>query len=170
MDMGVEGQRQLSFLAPSDVELLELMRYFVREAGKVYDARMPRIVGARIAVPADAFALLGPQMGHLPQEELRVLTLTTKHDVISSPTVYIGNVGCAVVRAAEVFRPAVLDGAPSIIVAHNHPSGDPAPSPEDVQITRKLVEAGKVLDIEVLDHMIISESGFVSLRERGLAF
>jgi DNA repair protein RadC len=108
-------------------------------------------------------------MSHLVQEEFRVLTLTTKHDVISSPTIYVGNVGSAVLRPAEVFRPAVVDFAPAIVVAHNHPSGDPTPSPDDIQVTRKLIEAGRLLDIHVLDHVVIGDGRFVSITERGHA-
>ncbi|MEE8390301.1 MAG: JAB domain-containing protein, partial [Anaerolineae bacterium] len=74
------------------------------------------------------------------------------------------------IRVSEVFRDAVKRNCAAIIVAHNHPSGDPTPSPEDVEVTRQLVEAGKLLDIEVLDHLIVGQQRFVSLRERGLGF
>jgi len=84
--------------------------------------------------------------------------------------IYRGNVSSAQVRSAEVFRPCIRLGAPAILVAHNHPSGDPTPSPDDVVVTQHLVAAGHTLDIEVLDHVIIGQNRFVSLKERGLGF
>lgn len=90
---------------------------------------------------------------------------------MSIQEIYVGNVNSAVVRAAEVFRPAIRDNAPSIIVVHNHPSGDPTPSPEDVAVTRELVSAGKLLGIELLDHVVIgSGSRYISLNEKRLGF
>jgi DNA repair protein RadC len=90
---------------------------------------------------------------------------------MSIQEIYVGNVNSAVVRAAEVFRPAIRDNAPSIIVAHNHPSGDPTPSPEDIAITRELVAAGKLLGIELLDHIVIGNgSRYISLNEKRLGF
>ncbi len=110
-------------------------------------------------------------MSFLEQEHLRVMLLNTKNQVLGISQVYIGNVNTSVVRAAEVFRPAIRQNCPSIIVVHNHPSGDPTPSPEDVAVTQQLVEAGKLLDIEMLDHIVIgSGNRFVSLKERGLGF
>ncbi len=111
------------------------------------------------------------EMSFLEQEHLRVVLLNTKNQVLGISQVYIGNVNTSVVRAAEVFRPAVRQNCPSIIVVHNHPSGDPTPSPDDAAVTRQLVEAGKLLDIEMLDHIVIgSGNRFVSLKERGLGF
>jgi len=81
-----------------------------------------------------------------------------------------GSVNRSQVRPAEVFRSAVLENCPAVIVVHNHPSGDPTPSPEDIQVTELLVQAGKVLDVEVLDHVVIGEGRFVSLREKRLGF
>ena len=99
------------------------------------------------------------------------MLLNTKNQVLGISQVYIGNVNTSVVRAAEVFRPAIRQNCPSIIVVHNHPSGDPTPSPEDVAVTQQLVEAGKLLDIEMRDHIVIgSGNRFVSLKERGLGF
>ena len=93
-----------------------------------------------------------------------------KNHVVSVATVYEGSVSNATVRIAEVFRDAVKRDCPRVIVAHNHPSGDPSPSPEDVAVTQQLSSAGKVLQIEVLDHLIVGRSGYVSLRQRGLGF
>jgi DNA repair protein RadC len=111
------------------------------------------------------------EMAALDQEHLKVLLLNTKNEVMSTQEIYVGNVNSAVVRVAEVFRPAIRDNAPSIIVAHNHPSGDPTPSPEDVAITRELVAAGKLLGIELLDHVVIgSGNRYISLNEKRLGF
>ncbi len=122
----------------------------------------------QITSPADAANLLLLEMGALEQEHFRVLLLDTKHYVIASPTIYQGSVNTAVIRVSEVFKPAVRENATAIILAHNHPSGDPTPSPEDVQVTRRIIEAGKMLDIEVLDHIVIGQQRFVSLKERGM--
>ena len=97
-----------------------------------------------------------------------MLLLDTKNNVVGQRVVYQGNVSSAIVRPAEVLRPAVIEAVPSIIVSHNHPSGDPTPSPEDAAITRELAQAAKLLSIELLDHVVIGGEKFVSLKERGL--
>ena len=122
----------------------------------------------QINCPEDVHTLLAPEMGALAQEQLRVLLLNTRNQVMGQRVVYIGNVNSSVVRPAEVLRAAVIDSAPSIIIAHNHPSGDPTPSPEDVSITRELVQAGKLLGIDLLDHVVIGGDRWVSLKERKL--
>lgn len=124
----------------------------------------------QITSPSDAANLLMLEMGGLEQEHLRTLLLDTKNRVLASPTVYIGNVNSSIVRISEVFREAIRENATALIVAHNHPSGDPTPSPEDVHVTRAIVEAGLLLGIEVLDHLVIGHQRFVSLKERGLGF
>ena len=106
-------------------------------------------------------------MGALEREELRVLLLDTKNVVASQRTVYRGNLAGSSVRIGEVFRDAVRGCAAAIIVAHNHPSGDPAPSGEDLRITSELAEAGRLLDIELLDHLIIGRGRWTSLRALG---
>lgn len=123
-----------------------------------------------VSSPADAANLLMMEMSPLTQEHLRVILLDTRNRVIGSPTIYIGSLNTAVMRIAEVFRPAIVAHAAAIIVAHNHPSGDPSPSPEDINVTRQLVRVGKEMDIQVLDHMIIGRMRYVSLKERGLGF
>jgi DNA repair protein RadC len=120
--------------------------------------------------PADAAQLLTAEMAHLEQEHFRVLYLDTRNRLLGSETVYIGSLNASHIRVGEVFRDAVKRNCAAVIVAHNHPSGDPTPSPEDVEVTRQLVAAGDLLDIEVLDHLIIGQQRFVSLRERGLGF
>ena len=120
--------------------------------------------------PAEAACLLLPAMRELEQEELWALLLDTKNHVVAIHAVYRGNINSTVVRGAEVFREAVRRNSTAIIIAHNHPSGDPTPSPDDVVTTRRLVEAGQSLGIDLLDHLLISRSGYISLRERGLGF
>jgi DNA repair protein RadC len=124
----------------------------------------------QITSPADAANLLMLEMGHLEQEHLRVLLLDTKNQVLASPIVYKGNVNTSVIRIAELFRAAIRHNSTALIMAHNHPSGDPTPSPEDVRVTRQIIDAGNMLDIEVLDHLIIGQGRYVSLKERGLGF
>jgi len=124
----------------------------------------------QLRTPADAARLLMAEMSHLEQEHFKVLHLNTRNRLLGSETVYVGSLNSVHTRVAEVFRDAVRRNCAAIIVAHNHPSGDPTPSPEDVTVTRELVTAGKLLNIEVLDHLIIGHQRFVSLRERGLGF
>lgn len=120
--------------------------------------------------PADVANLVMLEMGLLEQEHLRVVLLDTKNYVQRIVNVYAGSLNTAVVRIGEIFREAVRSNCAAIIVVHNHPSGDPTPSPEDVRVTEQLVEAGRLLDIEVLDHLVIGRNRYVSLKERGLGF
>ena len=129
--------------------------------------------------PAPRWTIRGPrdladrlllQMGRLEREELRVVLLNTKNAVLAAPTVYQGNVSTALVRVGELFRDAVRQHAAGIIVVHNHPSGDPTPSPDDLHLTAETVAAGRLLDVPVLDHLIIGHDAYVSLRDRGIAF
>ena len=124
----------------------------------------------QILAPGDVATLLALDLGFQSQEQLRVLCLDTKNHVIAQHTVYLGTVNASVVRAAEVFRPAVSRNCPSIIVVHNHPSGDPTPSLEDIRTTEQLRRAGEALEIELLDHIILGQQRYVSLKERGLGF
>jgi DNA repair protein RadC len=124
----------------------------------------------RIKSPADAANLLLADMSALEQEELRTIIVDTKNQVLKIHTVYVGSLNTAVVRIAEVFREAIRLNAAALIVAHNHPTGDPSPSAEDVQVTRQLVEAGKLLNIDVLDHLVLGCQRWLSLKERGLGF
>ncbi|WP_322489228.1 RadC family protein [Chloroflexus sp.] len=123
-----------------------------------------------IRSPADVAALLMVEMSHLDQEHLRTVLLDTKNRVQQISTIYIGSLNSATIRIGEVFKDAVRHNSAAIIVVHNHPSGEATPSPEDIQVTRQLVAAGRLLDIEVLDHLIIGRGHYVSLRERGLGF
>lgn len=124
----------------------------------------------RVTSPADAANLLMTEMMLLEQEYLRLILLDTRNHVLGMPTIYKGSLNTSVIRVGELFRAAIRENAAAMIVAHNHPSGDPAPSPEDVHVTRQIVEAGKLLDIDLLDHIIIGHQRYVSLKERGLGF
>lgn len=124
----------------------------------------------RINSPEDVVVLISSEMAALDQEELRVVLLNTKNEVLRVVTVYRGSVNAAQIRVAEVFKEAVRHNAPSLVIAHNHPSGDPTPSSDDVAVTRELVQAGRLLDIEVLDHLVIGDGRHVSLRRKGLGF
>jgi DNA repair protein RadC len=124
----------------------------------------------QIRNPRDAVALLMVTMGHLDQEELRTILLDTKNRVQDIVTVYRGSVNTTLIRAGEVYKAALRRNSAAIIVSHNHPSTDVTPSPEDVLVTRQIVEAGAILDIDCLDHLIIGRGAWCSLRERGLGF
>ena len=120
--------------------------------------------------PADAAALVAYEMSALEQEHLRVILLDTRNHVLDIVEVYKGSVNSSQVHVGELFKPAVRRNATALIVVHNHPSGDPTPSPDDVAVTRAIIQAGKLLDVEVLDHMVIGQGRWVSLKERGLGF
>jgi DNA repair protein RadC len=124
----------------------------------------------QVKSPQDAVNLLS-DMSTLEQEVMRTLLLDTKNRVLAMPTIYRGSLHTTVIRINELFREAVRQNCAAIIVAHNHPSGDPTPSPEDIAVTREIVQAGKILDIDVLDHVVVGAGQkFVSLKERGLGF
>jgi DNA repair protein RadC len=133
-------------------------------------AATPQDDRLQVESPADAASLLMPKMAHLEQEHFWVVYLNTRNRVLGDEPVYKGSLNQTSIRIGDVFREAVQRNCAAIITAHNHPSGDPTPSPEDVAITRNLVQAGQLLDIEVLDHLIISLGRWISLRERGLGF
>lgn len=118
---------------------------------------------------ADAAQLMS-DMAHLPQEHVRLILLDNDRRVIATPTIYIGTVNVSVLRVAEIYREAVVRNSPAVILIHNHPSGDPTPSPEDIQLTRTLLSAGRLLDIVFVDHIIIGQRRWVSLKEMGLGF
>ncbi len=120
--------------------------------------------------PADAAARVQHEMSALEQEHLRVLLLDTRNHVLEVVEVYRGSVNMSQVRVGEVFKAAIRRNATSMIVVHNHPSGDPTPSPDDVAVTRAFIQAGKLVDVEVLDHIVIGGWKWVSLKEKGLGF
>jgi DNA repair protein RadC len=158
----LEGEKGLGKAKVSQIKAaLELGRRLLVEAPE-----------ERVAIrsPADVAQLLMAELAAMEQEHFQVLYLDTRNRVLGTDTLYIGSLNTSHIRVAEVFREAVKRNCAALIVAHNHPSGDPSPSPEDVAVTRQLIEAGQLLDIELLDHLVIGHQRFVSLRERGLAF
>ena len=123
-----------------------------------------------IQSPEDAAALVQYEMSAFAQEHLWVILVDTRHRVIAVDKLYTGSLNASTVRTGELFRMAIQRNAAAIIVVHNHPSGDPTPSPEDINLTRALIQAGKLLDIEVLDHLVIGMGRFVSLKRERLGF
>jgi DNA repair protein RadC len=169
------GLNELAFIDPS-----EFLR--IHGLGKARAATLIAAleIGRRVAASgpderpvirsaADAARLI-QEIGYLPQEQIRVILVDSNRRLIATKTVYIGTVNAAVLRPAEIYREAVLRNAPALILAHNHPSRDPSPSPEDVDLTHQMIAAGETLDIILLDHIIIGGNDWRSLREMGLAF
>lgn len=125
---------------------------------------------ALIRAPEDIYNLIGAELAHQAQEKLCVVLLSTKQEVLRVHHVYQGTVNSASVRIAEVLRPAIKENSPNFVVVHNHPSGDPTPSPEDIRITRRLVASAATMDIDLQDHLVIGSRGFVSMKQHGLGF
>jgi DNA repair protein RadC len=122
----------------------------------------------QIGTAVDAARILVPQFGSKSVEHFGVMLLDTKHQVIKTTLISVGTLDASIVHPREVFREATVAGAFGIILFHNHPSGDPRPSPDDVILTQRLIQAGDLMGIVVLDHLILGERGFRSLREAGL--
>ncbi|MDR3638516.1 MAG: JAB domain-containing protein [Isosphaeraceae bacterium] len=128
--------------------------------GSTWTVHSPRDVADRLVL----------QLGGLEREELLVLLLNTRNVVMGQTTVYLGNVSLTLVRIGELFTAAVRRGAPRILLVHNHPSGDPTPSADDLALTANAIAAGRLLDIEVLDHIVVGRNSWVSVRDRGVTF
>ncbi|MBI9047727.1 MAG: DNA repair protein RadC, partial [Anaerolineaceae bacterium] len=128
--------------------------------------------GARqtIQSPEDAAQILMPLLAHREQETMVVMPLSTRNHVLDVIEMYRGSLNASMVRVGELFKPALQRNAAAILIAHNHPSGDPGPSHEDVELTRAVVNAGKLLDVDVVDHLVIGFSRWISLKERRLGF
>lgn len=131
-------------------------------------AREGPIERQRINGPNDIFELCAPRLRDLQQEEFHVLLLNTQHAVMREVVATRGTLDTSVVHAREVFRPAIAESAAAVILVHNHPSGDPTPSPEDREVTRQLAAAGELIGIPVLDHVVIGDARYVSFVESGL--
>ena len=132
--------------------------------------RFGRVSGRQIHGPRDIAEMLVDEMSALEREELRVAILSTRNMVLAVETVYQGNVSASLVRVGELFCEAVRRQASAILLIHNHPSGDPTPSPDDLRLTAEALAAGRILDIQLLDHVVIGGGAWVSLRDRGVAF
>jgi DNA repair protein RadC len=139
------------------------MDVYVAELTKrEYRGKQPKVIRG----PDDVAALVGAKLRKETREHFLVLLLNARHEVIGQETVSIGSLNASIVHPREVFKPAVLASAASIAIVHNHPSGDPEPSEEDLTITKRLVQVGELLGIGVLDHVIVAKRGVVSLRSR----
>jgi DNA repair protein RadC len=124
----------------------------------------------QIKTPADAAQLLIPLLSLLDQEEVHTLQLDTRNRVVSITLLYRGSLNAASMRVGEVFKEAIRTNAAAIVISHNHPSGDPTPSAGDIHVTKTLQSAGKLLDVELLDHIVVGGPRYVSMKERGLGF
>lgn len=124
----------------------------------------------QINSPEDVVDFVQYDMNGLEQEHLRIVLLDRRNRVIDITELYRGSVNSSQIRVGEIFKEAVRKNASAIVVVHNHPSGDPTPSPDDIAVTRAIIQAGKLLDVDVLDHLVIGRAGWVSLKKQGLAF
>ena len=163
---------QISLLPPDAAALAHLVRENLRLLGELslgYEVgRLDPAADLRtVRNPADLAGYLGPELADLAQEQLRVVLLDTRNRVIGVELVYQGGINAASIRIADCFREAVAKGAAAVVLMHNHPSGDPSPSPQDVHLTQEVARVGELLGIELLDHLVIGRQGHVSLREQG---
>lgn len=156
-------------------ELMQIKGIGPRRAKQIISAlklanmlNVPSSEGQVIRSPEDAAKLVMPELRYLKREYFQSLFLDTKNKVIRKETISIGSLNASIVHPRELFRQAIKYASASVIAAHNHPSGDPGPSPEDVQISKRLKEAGEIIGIEFLDHIIIGGNSYVSLKEQGL--
>lgn len=163
VDMGIEELIGINGIGPAKAVQLKA----AIELGRRMAASR---VGDRVVIrsPRDAAELLAEQLRYLQKEHFVCLFLNTKNQVIAQETLSIGSLNASIVHPREVFRAAIKYGSASIVCAHNHPSGDPAPSPEDIAITKRLVESGRIVGIDVLDHIVVGDGHFVSLKEQGM--
>ena len=171
---GLEGLGQASFTeltdekGVSEAKACQLMAALELGRRAVSLAREDKPL---INHPRDIYNLLGAEMSGLDQEHIKVVLLNTRNEVMSVHDVYKGNVHTAIIRVAEVIRPAIRENAPAMVAVHNHPTGDPEPSAQDVSMTVDVRQAGELLDIELVDHVIIGKGGrFSSLKEHNLGF
>jgi DNA repair protein RadC len=163
-----------AFARASAAELQTVQDLTIDKAAQIIAALelSRRLLAARsaerpIIATTDEAARFVADMAFLDQEHIRVVLLDTNRRVIAAPTLYKGTLNTSVLRVSEVFREAITHNSPALILAHNHPSGDPTPSPQDVEVTRALATAGHLLDITLIDHLIIGHGRWVSLRDQG---
>ncbi len=146
-------------------ETMRLRELTVRYSVKKTDAGQPVIVGRAMNTPSESAAALMTALQDQPGEVFAILCLSTKHRVIAYHEVSRGTLDATLVHPREVFKAALLANAAAIILTHNHPSGDPSPSADDVQLTRRLVDAGALLGVDVLDHIIVGDGRYYSFKE-----
>ncbi|HEX7557365.1 MAG TPA: DNA repair protein RadC [Leptolinea sp.] len=170
---GLTGLHKASFAEICNQKGINLAKASQIKAAIELGRRLPREEADEKPVinsPADAAGMIQYEMSGLLQENLWVFLLDTRNRVLKIEKLYQGSLNSSSVRIGELFKAALTNNAASIILAHNHPSGDPTPSPEDVALTRAAQQAGRLLDVEVLDHIVIGQNRFVSLKDRGLGF
>jgi DNA repair protein RadC len=163
VDATVEEMSQMKGVGPAKASQVKAALELARRLSRYSD--LPRSV---IRSPEDAAGLVMEEMRHLDREHFRAILLNTKNQVITVDNVSVGTLNSSTVHPRELFRNAIKRSAAALILLHNHPSGDPAPSREDIDITGRLVQAGKIVGIEVLDHVIIGDNKFTSLKAEGL--
>lgn len=162
VDLSIEELVQIKGVGPAKAVQLKAG---IELGQRLSQSRLPG--NPTIRSPRDAADLLMEQLRYLQKEHFVCLFLNTKNHVISQETLSMGSLNAAIVHPREVFRAAIKCSSASLICAHNHPSGDPTPSPEDIKLTKRLLEAGEIVGIEVLDHVVIGDGNFVSLKEQG---
>jgi DNA repair protein RadC len=148
-------------------DTITLRELTIRYTVKTDAAGEPIVVGRQVNTPADSAAVFTTMLQDEAREVFAMLCLSTKHRVLAYHEVSRGCLDSTLVHPREVFKAAILANAASIVLAHNHPSGDPAPSPDDMALTRRLVDAGRLIGVDVLDHIVIGDGRYVSFRERG---
>lgn len=172
-----EGDSGIQYIAKATVE--ELQKFEGIGLAKAVQLKAAVELGKRLAVsemmkrgvitsPQDVARYIMEDMRYLTVEHFKIILLNIKNHILSVETVSVGNINTSIVDPKEVFRVALNRGCASIILVHNHPSGDPSPSGEDISITRRLKEGGEILGIQVLDHIVIGDGKFISLKEKGL--
>ncbi|QWU15092.1 RadC family protein [Paenibacillus sophorae] len=162
-DLSIEEMMDIKGIGPAKAVQLKAG---IELGRRMSNSRLDQPVTIRS--PHDAADILTEQLRYLQKEHFVCLFLNTKNHVIAQETLSMGSLNASIVHPREVFRAAIKCSSASIICAHNHPSGDPTPSPEDISLTRRLLEAGEIVGIDVLDHLIIGDDGFVSMKEQGL--
>lgn len=160
---GVEELSTINGMGPAKAAQLKAALEIGRRVASVSDGDRPSIKG-----PEDAAVLLMEEMRHLDREHFCALLLNTKHQVLAKETISIGTLNSSMVHPRELYKVAIKRNAAAVILVHNHPSGDPSPSREDREITRRLQEAGSIIGIEVVDHIIIGDNKFVSFTVKGM--
>jgi DNA repair protein RadC len=174
---GDEGKSGLAFVIDSSMEELSKIKGIgIAKAGQIKAAvELGRRISSynkrqhvTITSPLDVKALLMEEMRFLEKEHFKTILLNTKNHVVSVENISIGSLNASIVHPREVFKPAIRRSSASILLVHNHPSGDPTPSKEDIEVTERLVEAGKILGISVLDHIVIGDNTIFSFKEKGL--
>lgn len=160
-----EIKEELPLLDITKVQKLKLEAFFNMA---IRFSKENRQIIKKITSPGEVSNLLMDEMKFLQKEEFRILILDTKNQITKVETISIGTLNASIVHPRDVFKSALLNSANSIILTHNHPSGDPTPSNEDISITNRLIDAGNLIGIKVLDHIILGDNRYISFKEKNL--